>query len=236
MYNIDSAGNVNIFVKAIDAINLMGVNYAAGEIIATFENAYFTLNFSNQNKNITKGPVNILNFNTMAIDSITIDPKSLSYNHFNFIASSKSADQNIYIPVKESITTDSTGVVFLIRTPIQSRGVIIKNSSNQTVTGYTIDYNTGQISSLGNSTTYTAYYYFQDISLVGFNLKEIRTPYFKIEITGENNINGVSRFMYIDIPRASIDIATVLDFKNDMLVAPEMNFKILNGEASIIYY
>jgi hypothetical protein len=42
--------------------------------------------------------------------------------------------------------------------------------------------------------------------------------------------------MFIEIPRASIDIATVLDFKNDMLVAPEMNFKILDGEASIIYY
>jgi|688.fasta_scaffold15834_3 hypothetical protein len=236
MYKIDNAGNVNIFIKAIDAVNLMGVSYAAGEVIANFENAYFALNFSNQNKNITKGPVNILNFNTIAVESISIDPKSLDYNHFNFIASSKSVDQNIYVPVKESITTDSTGVVFLIRIPFQAKGVIIKNSSNQIVTGYTIDYNTGRITSLGNSTTYTAYYYFQDVSLVGFSLKEIRTPYFKIEITGENNINGVSRFMFIEIPRASIDIATVLDFKNDMLVAPEMNFKILDGEASIIYY
>jgi hypothetical protein len=236
MYKIDNAGNVNIFIKAIDAVSLMGVSYAAGEVIATFENAYFALNFSNQNKNITKGPINILNFNTMAVESITIDPKSLNYNHFNFIASSKSADQNIYVPVKESITTDSSGAVFLIRIPVQAKGVIVKNSSNQTVTGYTIDYGTGRITGLGNSITYTAYYYFQDVSLVGFTLKEIRTPYFKIEITGENNINGVSRFMFIEIPRASIDIATVLDFKNDMLVAPEMNFKILDGEASIIYY
>jgi hypothetical protein len=236
MYKIDGAGNVNIFIKAIDTVNLMGVTYAAGEVIATFENAYFALNFVNQNKNITKGPVNILNFNTMAVESINIDPKSLNYNHFNFIAGSKSIDQNIFIPVKESITTDSSGTVFLIRTPVQSKGVIIKNASSETVTGYTIDYNSGQITGLVGSTTYIAYYYFQDISLVGFTLKEIRTPYFKIEITGENNINGVSRFMFIEIPRASIDIATVLDFKNDMLVAPEMNFKILDGEASIIYY
>lgn len=236
MYKIDGGGNVSIFIKAIDTVKLMGVTYAAGEVVAFFENAYFALNFANQNKNITKGPINILNYNTMAVESINIDPKSLEYNHFNFIAGSKSVDQNIYIPVKEEITTDSTGVVFLIRTPAQSKGVIIKNTSNEVVTGYTIDYNTGQISSLANTTKYIAYYYFQDISLVGFALNEIRTPYFKIEITGENNINGVSRFMYIEIPRASIDIATVLDFKNDMLVAPEMTFKILDGEASIIYY
>ena len=104
-------------------------------------------------------------------------------------AAAKSADQNVYVPVKESITTDSSGTVFLIRVPFQSKGVIIKDSTNTNVTGYTVDYTTGQITGLANSTTYTAYYYFQDISLVGFTLKEVRTPYFKIEIIGEATKN-----------------------------------------------
>lgn len=236
MYKIDSSGNVNIYIKATNNITLMGINYAAGEVVATFENAYFALNFTNQNKTITKAPVNILAYNVMAVESLEIEPKSLSYSYFNFISTSKSADQNIFIPTKESFTTDNSGTVFLIRIPIQSKGVIIKNSTNTTVTGYTVNYNTGQITGLANSTSYTGYYYFQDVSLIGFDLKQITTPYFQIEITGENNINGISRFMYINIPRASIDITTVLDFKNDMLVAPEMRFKIIDGEASIIYY
>lgn len=236
MYKIESSGNVNILIRATEAINLMGVDYAANEVVASFNNAYFALNFRNQNKNITKGPINILNFNTIAADSIDIDPKSLDYSYFNFIAASRSADQAIYIPETESITTDGSGVVFLIRVPIQSKGVIIKNAANETVTGYTVDYSTGQITGLGNSTSYTAYYYFEDVSLIGFSLKEVRTPYFKIEIKGENNINGVSRFMYIEIPRASIDISTTLEFRDDALTAPEIRFLILDGEASIIYY
>jgi hypothetical protein len=205
-------------------------------VVAIFDNAYFNLNFRNQNKSITKGPINILNFNTAALESIDIEPKALSYSYFNFIAAAKSGDQNIFIPVKESITTDNSGTVFLIRVPIQSKGIIIKDSLNVNATGYTVDYTTGQITGLSNSTTYTAYYYFQDVSLIGFDLKEVRTPYFKIEIIGENNINGVSRNMFIEIPRASVDISTILDFKDDMLTSPEMRFKILDGEATIIYY
>lgn len=236
MYKIDSAGNVQILIRTTDPVTLMGINYAANEVVAVFDNAYFSLNFQNQNKNITKGPINILNFNTAALESIDIDPKSLGYNYFNFIASAKSAEQNIYIPVKESITTDGSGTVFLIRVPVELKGIIIKNSLNVTVTGYTVDYTTGQITGLGNTTTYTVYYYFQDISLIGFTLKEVRTPYFKIEIIGENNINGISRNMLIQIPRASLDITTVLDFKDDMLTAPEMRFRVLDGEATITYY
>jgi hypothetical protein len=236
MYKIDSSGNVNIFIKATSNVTLMGVDYAVGDVVAVFENAYFSLQFANQNKTVTKAPVNLLNYNVMAVESIDIEPKSLSYSYFNFIAGSKSIDQTIYIPVKEEIKTDSTGVVFLIRTPYQTKGVVIKNADSEKVTGYTVDYNTGQITGLGTTTKYMAYYYFQDISLVGFNLHEITTPYFKIEITGENNINGISRFMYLDIPKASVDIATILDFKDNMLVAPEMRFKIIDGKASIIYY
>jgi hypothetical protein len=236
MYSIDSSGNVQILIRATDTVTLMGIQYNTNDVVAIFDNAYFALNFNNQNKNITKGPINILNYNTAAVESIDIDPKSLSYNYFNFIAAAKSADQNVYVPVKESITTDTSGTVFLIRVPVQTKGIIIKNSTNTNVTGYTVDYTTGQITGLANSTTYTAYYYFQDVSLVGFTLKEVRTPYFKIEIIGENNINGVSRNMFIEIPRASVDITTVLDFKDDMLVAPEMRFRILDGEATIIYY
>jgi hypothetical protein len=236
MYKIDSSGNVNILIRAIEPVNLMGVSYATNEVVASFENAYFSLNFINQNKSVTKGPINLLNFNTMAVESIDIEPKSLSYSYFNFMASSKSVDKNIFIPVMEKIKSDNSGAVFLIRTPIESKGVIIKDSENNKVTNAAIDYQVGQITNLAASSNYTAYYYFQDTSLVGFSLSEVRTPYFKIEVTGENNINGVSRFMLIEIPRASVDITTTLDFKNDMLVAPEMRFKIIDGEASIIYY
>jgi len=236
MYQFENSGNALILIKATAPINLLGISYQTGDIVAFFENAYFNLSYSNVNKVITQGPINLLNFNSMALDRIQIMQKTLDYNYFNFIAAKRSVDQNTPIPVKESITTDNTGTVFFTRVPLNTKEVFIKNSSNVNITGYTIDYSTGQITGLANSTTYTAYYYYQDVSLIGFELNKVETPYFKIEISGENNVNGVSRYLLIDIPRASIDMNMLLDFSRNVLAAGELTFRIIDGAANIIYY
>jgi hypothetical protein len=237
MYKFDSAGNVTILIKAAAPLDLLGVSYEEGDVVAFFDNAYFDLQFTNNNKVVTKGPVNLLHFNTMSINSITIHPKAVSHSTYNFIAAQKNEDASIKIPVKEEITTDSTGIAFFTRVPTNLKPVYIKDNTNKlNVTGYTIDYNTGQISGLQNSKKYLAFYYGTDISLIGYDLKEVRTPYFTIEIIGDNNTNGITRKMLLTIPKTSIDINTLLEFKQETLTSAELRFTVINGEASIVYY
>lgn len=236
MYQFETSGNSLILIRAISATNLLGVSYAAGEVVAFFDNGYFSLGFQNNNKIISQGSINLMNYNSMALDRITIRQKSLSYSFYNFIAAKKTEDQNILIPIKEDFTTDSSGTAFLIRTPSNLKPLFIKNQSNAVVTGYAVDYSTGQITGLANSTKYSAYYYYVDVSLIGFELNKIETPYFQIEISGENNVNGVSRYIFIDIPKASINIQTLLDFSKNNLAASELVFTIIDGVAKVTYY
>lgn len=237
MYQFDSSGNVSILIKAAAPMDLLGVSYVQGDVVAFFDNAYFDIQFTNNNKVVTKGPVNLLHFNTMSIDSITIHPKSMNHSTYNFIAATKSQDQAILIPVKEEITSDSSGNAFLTRIPVNTKPLFIKSITTRlNATGYTVNYSTGQVSSLANSTKYLVFYYAADVSLVGYNLKEVRTPYFEIEITGDNNTNGITRRMLLTVPKASIDISTLLEFKQETLASAELRFTVIDGEASIVYY
>jgi hypothetical protein len=236
MYQFESSGNARVLIRALSTVNLLGVTYAANDIVASFEQAYFTLNFLSNTKSVTKSPNTILNYNNMSIQSINIEPKNLSYSHYNFIATNKVIDEVIYVPVKEPLTADVSGNAFFTRTPIESKGVFIKDSTLLNVTGYTIDYNTGQVTGLSGNTNYIVFYYYQDIGLISYELSEASTPYFKIEITGANNVNGVSRYMLLEIPRASIDIQPTLTFTQDNLATTGLKFTVIDGKAKVIYY
>jgi hypothetical protein len=236
MYQFESSGNARILIRALSEVTLLGVTYAANDIVASFEQAYFSLNFSSNNKSITKSPVTILNYNQMNIESINIEPKNISYSHYNFIGTNKIPDETIYVPIKESITADVSGSVFFTRTPTNLKSVFIKNDQLVNVTGYTVDYTTGQVTGLTANTTYTAFYYYQDVSLISYELDKASTPYFLIEITGMNNVNGISRYMFIEIPRASIDIQPTLTFTQDNLATTGLKFIVIDGKAKVIYY
>lgn len=236
MYQFESSGNASIVIKATSSINILGVSYVEGDVVAVFDNAFFNLGFRNNNKGITQGPKNLLNFNTMALDSIEIEAKSLSYSYYNFIAVSKLHDENFFAPIKEKISSDESGIAFFNRIPTNQKPVFIKNASLQNQTGYTIDYATGQITGLAAGQDFVAFYYYPEVSLVSYGLEKVETPYFKIEITGENNVNGVSRFMFIEIPKASINIQTMLNFTQNNLTAPDLLFSIIDGLGKVIYY
>jgi hypothetical protein len=236
MYQFESSGNARVLIRALSEVNLLGVTYAANDIVAVFEQAYFTLGFFSNTKSITKSPSTILNYNQMSLQSINIEPKSLSYSHYNFIGTNKITDEIIYVPVKELITTDINGSVFFTRTPVNLKTVFIKNSNLVNVTGYIVDYTTGQVTGLTPNTSYTAFYYYQDVSLISYELNEASTPYFKIEITGMNNVNGTSRYMFLEIPRASIDIQPTLTFTQDNLATTGLKFTVIDGKAKVIYY
>jgi hypothetical protein len=236
MYQFESSGNVTILIKAIQPVTLLGVTYAAGDIVAIFENAYFMLDFINNNKSITQSSVNLMNYNVMNLDTITIEAKSLSYSFYNFISVKKVLDGAFHAPIKEELTTDSSGTVFLTRIPTNQKPIFIKNASLQNAAGYTVDYSTGRVIGLANSTKYVAFYYYDEVGLISYDLDKIETSYFKMEITGENNVNGISRYMMIEIPKVSIDIKTRLQFTQDNLAAPDLNFKIIEGKAKVTYY
>lgn len=236
MYSYETSGNVIIIIRALQQTNLMGVNYAAGDVVTVFENAYFSLNFENNNKVITQGAKNMLNYNTMNLDRVVIEPKSLTHTAYNFIAAKYYDTGNILVPVKENIASDSSGNVFLNFIPVNSKPLFIKNSDKVNVTGYSVDYTTGQITGLTANTNYICFYYRQEERLVSYDLKEASTPYFTIEILGQNNINNVSRQMLINIPKASIDIKTMMDFKDEQITAIQLNFIVIDGIATIDYY
>jgi hypothetical protein len=236
MYNFESSGNASIVIKATSSINILGVNYVEGDVVAIFDNAFFNLGFRNNNKGITQGAKNLLNFNTMALDSIEIEAKSLSYSYYNFIAVNKIHDQDFLAPVKEKINSDENGMAFFNRIPSNSKPVFIKNTNLENQTGYTIDYTTGQITGLAANENFISFYYYPEVSLVSYGLEKVETPYFKIEITGENNVNGISRFMFIEIPKASINIQTTLNFTQNNLTAPDLIFSIIDGLGKVIYY
>lgn len=236
MYSIESAGNVTIMVKAIAPTSLMGVTYQAGDVVAVFDNAYFTLSFVSNNKQITQAVRTMVNYNTMAAERLVIEPKSLTHTAYNFIAAKYRDSGAIIIPVQETITSDNSGVAFLNFIPTNSKPFFIKNSNKVNVTGYTVDYATGQITGLTANTSYICFYYREEERLVSYDLNEVSTPYFQIEILGENNINNISRKMLITIPKASIDIATVMEFKEDQITAVQLQFVVIEKNVTIDYY
>jgi len=236
MYQFESSGNAQILIRATVPTTLMGISYAANDIVALFDNAYFELSFKNNNKVVTQSPMNILNYNTMTIDRIRIEPKSLSYSHYNFMSTNRIIDETIYVPVSEKLKTDASGIVFFTRIPVNTKPVFIKNTSLVNVTGYTVNYTTGQITGLSALANYTVFYYYQEIGLISYELEKVETPYFKIEITGDNNVNGVSRKIFLEIPTASVSIQPVLSFTQDNIATTNLEFLVIGGKAKVVYY
>jgi hypothetical protein len=142
MYQFDSSGNSKIIIRATTNVNLLGVAYAADDVVATFENAFFELSFINNNKSINQSSITLLNYNVMNLDSITIEAKNLSYSHYNFMATNRFLDQNILIPIKETIKSDSSGVAFFTRIPVNIKPVFIKNNFTKFLTTRKLSCNT----------------------------------------------------------------------------------------------
>jgi hypothetical protein len=214
----------------------MGVNYQKGDVVTVFEHAYFSLEFENNNKVITQSTKNLVHYNTMFLDSITIEPKSLTHTAYNFIAAKFRENEKIYVPVKESISSDQSGTVFLNYIPVENKPLFIKNDKRENLTGFVVDYATGIITNLPAEKDLTCFYYREEESLVTYELKEASTPYFSIEILGQNNINNINREMLITIPKASIDINTTFEFKEEQITAIQLNFLVIDGVATIDYY
>lgn len=236
MFQFESSGNAQILIKATSTINLLGITYAANDIVAVFENAFFELSFKNNNKVVSQSPINLLNYNVMVIDRIRIEPKNLSFSHYNFMSTNKILDQVLQIPVKEKLKTDNSGTVFFTRIPVNTKPVFIKNASLVNAAGFTVDYNTGQVTGLSVLTDFTVFYYYEEIGLISYELDKVETPYFKIEITGDNNVNGISRKIFLEIPTASISIQPVLSFTQDNIATTNLEFLVIGGKAKVVYY
>jgi hypothetical protein len=232
----DNAGNADILIRAASNMTILGQTYEVGDVVSVFENAFFNISFVNANKLISQGAKNLLHYNSMAPSTLSIESKSLKASSYNFMAISKTQDANINIPVKEQILTDNSGTAFLTRIPTNTKPIFIKNSILVNVSGYTVDYTTGQITGLPNATSYTVYYYYIDIDLISYTLEKVETPYFEIDILGEGNVNGVSRKLYINIPLASIDIQSLIEFARNKVASADIVFGIMNGKAIVTYY
>jgi len=236
MYSYETSGNVTIMIKAIQPTSLMGVTYQAGDVVALFENAYFSLAFNDNNKQVTQGARTMLHYNILNLFKVMIEPKSLTHTVHNFIASKYRDSGKIFIPLKEDVSSDENGIAFLNRIPTNAKTLFIKSKSKENITGYTVDYTTGQITGLPVSSNFISFYYYEEERLISYDLKEVTTPYFQIEIVGQNNINNTSRQMLITIPKASIDVSPTMEFKLDQITAIQLEFIVIDGIATIDYY
>jgi hypothetical protein len=236
MYSFESSGNVTIIIRALQQTNLMGISYPAGDIVTVFENAYFSLVFGNNNKTITQGAMNKLHYNTINLDRVVIEPKSITHSSYNFLSAKYQDTGNIYIPIKENISSAQNGSAFLNFIPTQDKVVFIKNQDKENVSGYSIDYSTGLVTNLTPNTNYICFYYRLEERLISYDLAEVSLPYFSIEIIGQNNINNISREMLITVPKVAIDINTLMEFKEDQITAIQLNFIVIDGTAAINYY
>jgi hypothetical protein len=237
MFNFDASGNATIIVRATRLINLLGVSYEEDDVVAVFNNVDYEFEFNyDANKDITKGSKTILNYNSMSPKCIVIKPQSLTTSVFTFLAAEKITDQNTYIPIIESIRTDSSGAVFLNNIPTIVKPLFVKETNKQNVTGYQVNYETGQVTGLSNIKDYIVFYYITRPIISGYKMNKTETPYFKLEVVGSLNINGQSKSMLIKAPRVSLNVATMLEFQSQTIASTSLDFTIINGDAEVIYY
>lgn len=236
MFGFESAGNVTIIIRAYSSMQLLEKQYVENEVVSIITNAHFDVNFTNNNKNIVQGAKNILGFASLSPSSISIKAKTLTDSMYNFLATQRELDKIIYIPRSDVITTDDNGSVYLNRVPLESKFFQIKDAAKNTVDAFDIDYTTGELTNLAALTTYTCFYYYQDISLATYNITKLETPYFSIEILGDLNVNGVSRHLLGYIPRVSLDITPLLGFNERELTNTPLTFNIINEKFEISYY
>lgn len=235
MYQINSSGNAKIIIRTLNSIDILGVSYAANDVIAYFDKTNFNIVFQNANKNIDQGSKILLNYNVMSPKTITINPLGLNHSILNFIAAEKASNINIAIPAKEDLLTDINGSVFLKNIPLQTKEIYVKDVNRLNKT-FSVDYTTGVISGLTASSSYTCFYYYEQANIATYKIDKISTPYFSIEIIGQNNINDISRNMLIFIPKVSINIMPTLNFEQDKSTAIGLDFLIIDGLATINYY
>jgi hypothetical protein len=237
MFNFDTSGNATVIVRASQLTNLLGLNYQENDIVAIFNNVDYEFEFNyDGNKEVTRGSKTLLNFNTMSPKCIILKPQALTSSVFMFLAAEKVTDENIFVPIVEQIRTDSSGAVFLNNIPANNQPLFIKNTDRENVTGFTVSYETGQVTGLANTTNYIAFYYISRPVISGFKMNKTELPYFKMEVIGSLNINGQSKEMLIKIPRISLNIATMLEFQSQSIASTSLDFTILNGDAEVIYY
>jgi hypothetical protein len=72
---------------------------------------------------------------------------------------------------------------------------------------------------------------------ISLAIKDLELDYdVQIEILGDGNVNGISRKVLINIPKASIDVQTLIEFAKNKIASADIVFGIIDGMATITYY
>lgn len=237
MFNFDASGNATVIIRASQLTNLLGVNYEENDIVAVFNNVDYEFEFNySGGKEVTRSSKTLLNFSTMSPKCIILKPQALTSSIFMFLAAEKITDANTYVPIVEQARTDNSGAVFLDNIPANNQPFFIKNTNRENVTGFTVNYETGQVTGLANTTDYIVFYYIVRAVVSGYKMNNTELPYFKMEVVSSLNINGQSKQMLIKMPKISLNIATMLEFQSQSIASTSLDFTIINGDADVIYY
>jgi curved DNA-binding protein CbpA len=224
-------GDVHVVIRSISAGTINGVTYEANEVITSFTGDV-NLNYAEVRSVANTRKTELASNDTFA-NNLIIIPKQLNEGIYKLIANQKSGD--ISVPVISSETSNSSGEIYL-NAEIDPAFLIIKNTSGQKITNFTVDNENGIISNLSNSTEYKVYYYKITTPITSLTFEGVVLPYLKIELIGKGNINNETKSFLIVVPKAQVNGAPQFSFDNSSIVTVLLECNIINLDAVSIHY
>jgi hypothetical protein len=224
-------GDVYVVVRSIGASTINGTNYTDNEVIASFT-ADVNLNFGTTDTVATTSKTQLARTSTFA-QSLTVVPKILNDGVYNLISNRLTGD--ISVPVITTKTSNGSGAIYL-NSEIDSTFLIIKDSNNSKVTGYSVDNAAGTITGLSNDTEYKLYYYEIKTPVTSLQFEDIAIPYVKMELIGKGNINNENKGFLVTIPKVQVDGSPQLTFNNTSIINVVLECDIINLDKVTMHY
>lgn len=224
-------GDVNVVIRAIAPTNINGITYQTNEVITNFTGDV-VVNY-NDITAVSRTNKNELAKNDVFADSMQITPKIMNEGLYNLIG--KKLPSNTKAPLIKKETSDAEGKIFLNRTLDDSFFMVKKDL--QTISGYSVDYESGVISGLDADTEYRiSAYQIIPQTVASYSFENMPLPYFMIELVGAGNINNVSKNFLLRIPKVNINSAPQLNFDNESIVNVMLTANIINSQELELHY
>lgn len=225
-------GDVFVIIRTIAQCNINNIAYQPNEVVTSFT-ADVNVNYTDISSSVRTNKTE-LSRNDVYADSLQIIPKQLNDGVYNLIG--KRLSGNVLVPVIKSYESDGSGAIFL-NAEISNHFFLIKDSSGDIVTGYTVNHTDGIITGLTPETDYKLYYYLIKTPIASLTFEDVVLPYLRIELVGKGNINNETKSFLVNIPRAQINSAPQMAFNNSSIINVALLANVINiDEIELHYY
>lgn len=235
MFNkyLNASGKGFIMIKAASDCVVAGKNYLKGQLITTISEADYEISYRSLNKTTTSKTFLL---GTTDYEPITVEirAQNLSETLADLLFTEKELNPIYEIPEIESQISNNSGNIILTNMP-KTGTVFVYNAARDLVTGWSID-SMGLISGLDVNTKYFITYYVETSLDILYRVSKNSIPYVQLEIVNKGNVGGKGRSMYLNIPRASLEIEPVLNFTMGQIASIPLKFNILDGNMKLGIY